>query len=64
MPQQHLHHSQISPVIQQVGSEGVAQGVGREMLGYASALSMFFYAIPERLPGHTGTSPGRKYLIA
>ena len=27
--QQHLHHSQIGAVIEQVGGEGVTQGVGR-----------------------------------
>jgi len=28
--QQHLHHSQIGAVIEQVGGEGVTQGVGGE----------------------------------
>ena len=27
MPQEHLHHAQIRAVVEQVGSEGVAQGV-------------------------------------
>lgn len=29
--QQHLHHTQIGAVIEQMGGKGVAQGVGRQL---------------------------------
>ncbi len=31
--QQQLHHAQIRPMIQQMGGEGMAQDVGRQLLG-------------------------------
>ena len=52
VPQQHLHHSQISSVVEQVGSEGVPQGMRRKGLADSGDPGLVLDAMPERLAGH------------
>lgn len=52
MTQQHLHHSQICAMIQQVSSKGMPQGVRRKMLVYPGSGRMLLNPIPEGLPRH------------
>ncbi|MNZ78511.1 hypothetical protein D3C78_970880 [compost metagenome] len=52
MPQQHLHHPQIGAVVEQMGGEGVAQGVGGELSPDPRPLGIELDAMPEGLAGH------------
>lgn len=56
MPQQHLHYPQICPMIEQVGSECMAQYMGRHMFGDPRQSCITFYQIPESLPRHPFTA--------
>jgi len=52
VPEQHLHHTQVRAVIEQVGREGVAQCVGREIMADTRLAGVAFDDVPESLAGH------------
>jgi len=49
---QHLHHPQIGAVVEQMGGEGVAQGVRREVFADARLQGVTLDELPERLARH------------
>ncbi len=61
--QQQLHDAQVGAVIEQVGGEGVAQGVGRQRLVDAGDRGPMAQPVPEGLAGH-GAAPlaGKEYV--
>ena len=63
VPQQHLHHTQISTVVEQVGSEGVAQGMRRKGLADSGDPGLVLDAMPERLAGHLLTAQTREQHV-
>ena len=63
VPQQHLHHTQISTVIQEVGSKRMPQRVRRHFDLDIGRLRVTLNNVPERLPGHAITAAGRKQKI-
>ena len=40
MSEQHLYNAQVSPMIQQMGGKGMAQGMGRKVFGDAGGTRM------------------------
>ena len=52
MAQEELNHTQISAMVEQVSSKGMAQSVRGEMLRDACGGCVGTYPVPERLPGH------------
>ena len=46
MPQQHLHHAEVRAVIEQVGREGVAQGVRRQLFRDANLARIALDDVP------------------
>ena len=52
MAQHLLNGAQIRPVLQQVGGEGVAQGVGRDVLFNLRLLLIVLDDLPEPLAAH------------
>src|SRR5215469_17516591 len=61
--EQHLDYAQIGAVVQQMGREGVAQRVRRELLGDASLARIAFDDVPEGLPRHAIAAPRREQVI-
>lgn len=61
--EQHLHHSQVSPMIEQMGRKRMAQRVRRERLVDTGRLRMPLDEIPERLTRHRFASSSRKEMI-
>ena len=45
-----LYHPQISPILYQMGGEGVAESVWRDVFAYASAKGSVLYEIEDRDP--------------
>src|ERR1700733_2335796 len=62
MPQQHLHHAQIRPVVQQMSREGMAQGVRRELFLHAGLLRIALDDVPEGLARHAVAAARRKQV--
>ncbi|MNE28476.1 hypothetical protein D3C80_1219180 [compost metagenome] len=52
MAQQHLHHPQVGTVVEQVGGEGMPQGVRRQRLVDAGNPCVVFDTVPEGLARH------------
>lgn len=52
MPEQHLHHPEIRSVIQQMGSERMPQGVGRQRGADLCALGVELDPVPKGLSRH------------
>ena len=50
--EQHLHHPQVGAMVEQVGGEGVAQGVRRNRRTDRRHLRVMLDAMPEGLAGH------------
>ncbi len=63
MAQQHLHHPQIGAVIEQMGSKGVAQGMGRQLPADTGTLGIELDPVPEGLTGHHAGLLGGKYHV-
>ena len=63
MPQQHLHHPKIRPVIEQMGGERMPERMRRKVLGDSAANRIMPDSIPEGLPGHGGATITRKQGI-
>lgn len=61
--EQHLHDSQISPMIEQMGRKRMAQSVRRERFVDAGRLRVSLDEVPERLTRHRFASTGRKEMI-
>ena len=61
--EQHLHDSQVSPMIEQMGRKRMAQRVRRERLVDTGRLRMPLDEIPERLTRHRFASSSRKEMI-
>ena len=59
VPHHLLDGAQVRPVLQQVGGEGVAQGVGRDVLLDAGLLLVVFDQLPEALASGSLMSCGR-----
>jgi hypothetical protein len=64
MTKQHLHHAQICAMIEQMGGEGVAQGMGRERLADPGLDGIALDELPEGLAGHAVATAGRKQEVA
>ena len=62
--QQHLHGAQVGAVVEQVGGEGVAQGVGGQGGGDVGGFGLFFHDHPEHHPGHAATPGGDEQVAA
>ena len=61
--EQHLHHTQIGTVIQQMSCERMAESVGRQMRLDVSPSGVQFNTIPERLASHCGAPVrGKKHI--
>src|SRR5258708_22651396 len=58
MAQQHLHHPQVSPVIEQMGGEGVTQGMGRNSFADTRPFGVAPDQMPECLPRHRCPAQG------
>ena len=52
MPEQHLHYTQVSTIVQQMGRKCVAKCMRGKFLTDRRALCIPFYYVPERLAGH------------
>src|SRR5690606_14147909 len=52
MPQQHLPRPQVGAMVEQMGGEGMAQGVWRQRLADAGHPGLVLDAVPEGLAGH------------
>ncbi len=71
MAQHLLNGAQIRPILQQMGSKGVAQGVGRDVLVNLRLLLVVFNDLPEPLPAHALAAhihkerrlPGRQHQL-
>src|SRR5215470_14938896 len=50
VPEQHLHDTQICAMVQEMGSEGMAERVRRELLGDAGLARVALDDVPEGLP--------------
>jgi hypothetical protein len=61
--EQHLHDSQVSPMIEKVGGKRMAQRVRRKWFVDAGGLRVTFDEVPERLSGHRFASSSRKEMI-
>ena len=55
--EQQLHHAKIGTVVDQVGGEGVAQGVGGEVFVDTGSQRVLLDPVPEGLAGHAATPP-------
>jgi hypothetical protein len=64
VPQQHLHYSQVSAMIQQMCGEGMPYGMGRQIFFDPRALGVDFNTIPERLASHLTAPFTGKHHIA
>src|SRR3990167_8415494 len=62
--QQHLHHAQISTVVEQVCRKRMAQGVRRQVLGDARVQRVLLDQLPEHLAAHRITARRHKQGIA
>ncbi len=58
MAEQQLHHTQVSAVVEQMGGESVAQGVGRQRYVDTGLARIGLDAHPEHLPRHAGGFAG------
>ena len=60
VPEQHLHHPKVGAVIQQVGGEGVAQGMGGDRFGDSGHDRVALDRLPDRLPADRAReAPGK-----
>ncbi len=65
MAQQHLYHSQVGAVVEQMGGKGVAQGMGGELAVNPGPQGIELDAMPEGLAGHhTGLLGGKHHIRA
>ncbi|MEY2721761.1 MAG: hypothetical protein RL597_1206 [Pseudomonadota bacterium] len=61
--QEHLHHAQISAVIEQMRGEGVTQGMRRQRFVDPSRLCVSLDEIPKGLARHRLTAASRKPVV-
>ena len=64
MAQQHLHHPQVRPVVEQMGGKGVTQGMGGQGLANPSLQGIALDEQPEGLAGHAATAYRGEQVIA
>ena len=62
--QEHLHHAQISAVIQQVGSKRVTESMGRKVFRNIGFPSVALDDVPEGLARHAISAPRREQVIS
>jgi len=63
VPEKHLHHAQVSAVVQQMGRKCVTKCMRGKFPADLGLLCVPFYNVPERLSGHTITAACRKQII-
>jgi len=61
---QHLHDTQVGPMIEQMGREGVAQGMRGQMFVNAGLGCATLDQMPKGLPGHRRTAVGDEQVVA
>ncbi len=55
-----LNAAQVRPILQQVGGEGMPEGVGRNALGYARFEGPLLDDVPKGLPRHLPSKPAQE----